>query len=120
MSSNSELGEDRGVIVDFPPYFAANIESISLMSACCSLIFSPFPRLELRKNTLNSFVQILNLTVGASFVSVSGFRSTLIFTLSVSCACSTRIGVVSLGAKSRQSVTSLSNLACSIVMLSIS
>ena len=83
------------------------MESISLMSAYCCSILSPFPRLEFRKNTLNSFVQILNSTGVASLVNVSGFRSVLIFTLSVSWAASTGIGVASLGARSRQSVTSI-------------
>ena len=69
---------------------------------------------------MNSFVQILNSTGIVSFVSVSGFRSTLILTLSTSCGCSILIGVVSFGATSRQSVTSLSSLALSVVMLPIS
>ena len=72
-----------------------------LMSACCCLILSPFPRFEFRKKTLSYFVQIWNLTGVASLVRVSGFRSVLIFNLSISLGVSIRIGVVSMGARSR-------------------
>ena len=52
----------------FPLSFAARTKSISLMSACCCSILSPFPKLELRKKALNSFVKILNST-GVAFLS---------------------------------------------------
>ena len=92
---------------------------MSLIRACCCSILSPFHKFELRKNTLNSFVQILNLTGVASFVSVSGFKSTFILTLSVSCGCSIWIGVASFGVTSRQSVTFLLSLALSAVIFDI-
>ena len=57
----------------FPLSLAAKTELISLIKACCCSILSPFHRLELRKNTLNSFVQILNSTGVALLVSVSGY-----------------------------------------------
>ena len=45
-----------------PLSLAAKTESMSFISASCCSILSPFARLELRKNTLNSLVQILSST----------------------------------------------------------
>ena len=84
----------------FPLNFAARMESISFMSACCCLI--------------------LNSTGLALLVMVSGFRSVMILTLFISWGASIQMGVVSLGARSRQTVTSLSGLAPSVVTLLIS
>ena len=101
----------------FPISLAAKTESMSLMSACCCSILSPFVTLELRKNTLNYFAQIPNFIGVASFVRVSGFKFVLILTLSLSWGVSMSMGVASLGARRRHSMTSLSSLAFSVVMM---
>ena len=101
-----------------PLNFAARTESISLLLLLYSVSFSQVRALENDFKFLGPDLKFDRCgVVNQSF----WFQiSSYLYFVRVSGCFYTNWGVVSLGARSRQSVTSLSSLACSIVMLSIS